>query len=63
MDEPTDLPDGTEIELAVAEVDGELDRQEQRALNAVLVASAEDVEAGDFVTASEHLDRLRAKRR
>ena len=56
VDEPTDLPDGTE--LVLAPIDDLSD--EERALNEALREGLEEVRLGQTVDADEALARLRA---
>ena len=57
LDEPTDLPDGTEVDLAV--VDDDLDDDDRAALHAALEASEEDFSAGKGIPAAEVIAGLR----
>ena len=62
LDEPTDLPDGTVVEL-VADDDGDdLTEQERRALHDTLSASWVSAEAGRLTPASAIVDELRRRR-
>jgi hypothetical protein len=61
IDQPTDLPDGTELELVIADEGDELSPDERRALNAALEAGWAEVEAGEVQPASEVLDELRRR--
>jgi hypothetical protein len=57
VDEPTDLPEGAEVELRL--VDDELDEDERARLHAALEASEEDFRAGRVVPGHEVIARLR----
>jgi hypothetical protein len=58
MDEPTDLPDGTVVEVGVVE-GWNMDSAELTELQKVLDESEEDVKAGRVVTLDEVFDRTR----
>ena len=60
LDEPTDLPDGAEVEVLV--IDDELTVDERAALHASLDRALDDSEAGRGMDAWEFLDRYRARR-
>jgi hypothetical protein len=57
MDEPTDLPEGTEVELLPLDPGDWLDE----ASHAALLESEEDVKAGRLVDADEILRELRSR--
>lgn len=61
IDEPTDLPEGTVLELVVDEGIDDLDPAEREALNAALDRALEQVERGEVVSADQVLARLRAR--
>jgi len=61
VDEPTDLPEGTEIELLPLDPGDWLDDEDREALHRALVASGRDVEAGRLTDADEVLRELRTK--
>ena len=61
LDEPTDLPDGTEVELMVVE-DDDFDPEERARLEQALEEAEQEVERGEYVDGSEFLARLRARR-
>jgi hypothetical protein len=61
VDEPTDLPEGTEIELLPMDPGDWLDDDDRAALHRALVASGADVEAGRTTDANEVLRELRLK--
>ncbi len=58
LDEPTDLPDGAEVEVLV--IDDELTVEERAELHASLDRALEDSQAGRWVDAEEYLQRHRA---
>jgi hypothetical protein len=57
IDEPTDLPEGTELELVPTEVDDMTD-EERAALDAVLLRAVDNVRNGNTVDADEVLAEL-----
>jgi hypothetical protein len=62
MDEPTDLPEGTEVELVAVE-DDELEDDERAALHRALDRSLDSVDEGRVRPASQLIDQLRARQR
>jgi hypothetical protein len=60
LDEPTDLPDGAEVEVVV--IDDELTTEERAELHASLDRALDDSEAGRRVDAGEYLKAYRARR-
>lgn len=60
LDEPTDLPDGAEVEVLV--IDDELTAAERAELHASLDRASDDSDAGRGMDASEYLERYRARR-
>jgi hypothetical protein len=60
LDEPTDLPDGAEVDVVV--LDDELSAEERDALHASLDRALDDSEAGRGVDAIEYLRQYRARR-
>ena len=60
MDEPTELPDGTEVELLALDPGDWLDDEDRAALHEALGQSSADVEAGRLLDAEEILRELRA---
>ncbi|HWU86857.1 MAG TPA: hypothetical protein VN253_06265 [Kofleriaceae bacterium] len=60
LDEPTNLPDGAEIEVIV--IDDELSAEERAELHASLDRALDDSEAGRGVDAAEYLRQYRARR-
>ena len=57
LDEPTNLPEGSEVELMPAD---DMDDEERAELNRSLDESMAQVEAGDVVDGREFLASLRA---
>jgi hypothetical protein len=60
VDEPTDLPDGTELELLPLDPGDWLDEADRAALHAALRESEIDVAADRLVEASEVLRELKS---
>jgi hypothetical protein len=60
LNEPTKLPEGTEVDLLPLDPGDWLDPGDRAALHRALAASQEDVEAGRLVDAEEVLRELRA---
>ncbi len=63
VDEPTDLPEGTVLDLVVDDEGDQLDQQDREALNAAISSSLEQARQGLTAPAQDILDRLRARRR
>lgn len=61
VDEPTRLPEGTEIDLLPLDPGDWLDSEDRAALHRALAASQEEVEAGRLIDAEEVLRELRAR--
>jgi hypothetical protein len=64
LDEPTDLPDGTEVQLTPADeawLDG-MDADERRRLLRAIDNGIEDFERGDYVEGEELLAELDRRR-
>jgi hypothetical protein len=59
VDEPTALPEGTEVHLLPLDPGDWLDADDRAALHQALLASQEDVEAGRLFDADEVLKELR----
>ena len=55
VDEPTNLPEGTEVELLPLDPGDWLDEKDRKALHAALARSEADVQAGRVVDAAEIL--------
>ena len=60
LDEPTDLPEGTEVELTVVEDD--FDPEERARLLKQLGESQDEYERGEYRDAFEFLTQLRSER-
>ena len=60
LDEPTDLPDGAEVDVVV--IDDDLSAEERAALHASLDRALDDSEAGRGMDAAEYLRQYRARR-
>ena len=58
LDEPTNLPDGAEVHVALVDGD-DLDDEERAALHAAIKASEAELDAGQVVTEDELWARLR----
>ena len=61
LDEPVDLPDGTEIELAPVDDGDTLDEAERERLHAALRLSLDQFARGEGEAASDVLKRLKAR--
>jgi hypothetical protein len=61
VNEPTDLPEGTELELLPLDPGDWLDEADRTALHEVLRESDADVAAGRLVDAEEILKELRSR--
>jgi hypothetical protein len=61
LDEPTELPEGSEVEL-VALGDDDLDDEDRARLHSALEESEDDVRHGRMVPAEDVIARLRAQR-
>jgi len=59
VDEPTELPEGTEVDLLPLDPGDWLDAEDRAALHRALLASQADLEAGRLVDAEEVLRELR----
>jgi hypothetical protein len=61
LDEPTDLPEGTEIELLPLDPGDWLDETNRAALHEALRQSDADIAAGRLIDAEEILRELRSR--
>ena len=61
LDEPTDLPEGTEVELTLVE-DDDFSPEERARLEQALEEAEQQIERGEYVDGSEFIARLRARR-
>jgi hypothetical protein len=59
VDEPTELPEGTEVRLLPLDPGDWLDPEDRAELHRALLASQEDLETGRLVDAEEVLRELR----
>jgi hypothetical protein len=59
LDEPTDLPEGTEVTLSIA--DDDLDDEDRARLHAALERSMAQAKAGKLVDADDVIARLLAR--
>lgn len=60
VDEPTDLPDGTELYLEPVARDDEMDDEERARLHRALDEADKEFEAGEFVSEEEMWAAVRA---
>jgi len=61
VDEPTDLPEGTEVELLPLDPGDWLDEEDRAALHKALLDSEDDVKAGRLFDAEVILRELRSR--
>jgi hypothetical protein len=61
LDEPTDLPEGTEVEVMLVD-DADFDPEERARLLQAIEESEEDIARGDYVDGMEFANQLLAKR-
>ena len=61
VDQPSDLPEGTEIEMVPIDPEGELDADDRTELLKLLEESEEDVKAGRLIDAVDVLKGLRSR--
>jgi hypothetical protein len=61
LDEPTDLPEGEEVELVPADAD-DMDDDERAALHESLAITLDQMKKGQLIEGDEVLARLRARR-
>lgn len=62
LDEPTELPEGTEVELEMADPDGVADAVDRAKLRDALLRSEQDSAAGRIVDASDVMAKLGQRR-
>ncbi|MEM7244423.1 MAG: hypothetical protein AAF533_03725 [Acidobacteriota bacterium] len=62
VDQPTDLPEGTVLDLVIDDEGDNLDDAERAALHESIRLAWEEVKAGDIVPAEELLAELRQRR-
>lgn len=63
LDEETQLPDGTVLDLVLDDEGDELDDVQRRALDAAIATSLQQARDGNVTPAADVLVRLRARRR
>lgn len=61
IDEPTELPEGTELVLAVVDEGDDMDEAERARLHASLRRSIAQAKAGQLIDGDEVIDRLLAR--
>lgn len=61
LDEPTDLPEGAEVELVPADGEDDLDPMERAELHRSIEEGLADMKAGRTVDAKEAIARLRSQ--
>ena len=61
LDEPTSLPDGTEVDLLPLDPGDRLDEADRAALHAALAESQVDVAADRLIDAADLLKELRSR--
>jgi hypothetical protein len=61
LDEPTNLPEGAEVRVALVDGD-ELDDQERAELHAALLAAEAELDAGQVVSEADLWARLRTSK-
>lgn len=61
LDEPTDLPEGSTLDLVIADSWDDLDDADRKALHEALDRSADDFAHGRTVAAEEVMKRLRER--
>jgi RNA polymerase-interacting CarD/CdnL/TRCF family regulator len=61
LDEPVDLPEGTVVDLMLADEDDDLDDEERRRLSEALDRAEREVADGKVIPASEVLARIRRR--
>jgi hypothetical protein len=62
LDEPTALPEGTELDLIIDDEGDDLTDHERQALHEALLRSWTSAQAGELRSASAFVDELRRKR-
>lgn len=62
LDEPTHLPEGTEVELSAVEPEDALDAEDLARLNAAILAGEAEADRGEGVPAAEVIAMLDRKR-
>ena len=62
VDQPTELPDGTVLDLVIDDGGDDLDDEERAALNAAISTSWSQAQAGETKPAEAILERLQSRR-
>lgn len=62
VDEPTDLPEGTVVDLVIDDEGDDLDDEQRRSLHSAISRSLEQARDGQSVPAEEVLAKLRSRR-
>jgi len=62
LDEPTDLPEGSVLDLVLDDEGDDLDDDDRARLHAAIDESEAEIARGEFVTGDELLAELRPKR-
>jgi hypothetical protein len=63
VDAPTDLPDGTVLDLVIDDEGDDLDEEERAALNAAISTSWGQAKTGQTMPVEAILERLRSRRK
>lgn len=63
LDEPTNLPEGTVLQLAIDDEGDDLDESERQALNSAIAKAWESAKAGKARPADAIVDELRSRRK
>jgi hypothetical protein len=61
LDEPIDLPEGSEVDLVLADEQDDLDEEDRARLHAALDRARAQVQRGETLGKDEFLARLRAQ--
>ncbi len=61
LDEPIDLPEGSEVDLVLADEQDDLDGEDRARLHAALDRARVQLQARQVIDKDEFLERLRAK--
>ena len=61
VDEPVDLPDGSEVALAVVDEGDDLDEEDRARLHEAILAGQAEIDRGEGIPASDVVAALRAK--
>ena len=62
LDEPTNLPEGTVLDLVLDDGGDDLDEEQRRALHAAIDASRRQIRDGEGVPAHDVISSLRSRR-